>query len=45
MVEFFPETEFRSPVEGNQALISTDKAHRLLDWTPNHSWRDEVRSS
>ena len=39
MAEFFPDTEFRSPVDGTQALISTEKAHRVLGWTPQHSWR------
>lgn len=45
MAEFFPETEFRSPVDGTQSLISTEKAERVLGWTPQHSWRDEVASS
>ena len=43
MTEFFPDTEFRSPVDGTQSLISTEKAQRLLGWTPQHSWRDHVR--
>lgn len=40
MAEFFPGTEFRSPVTGTQSLISTEKAQRVLGWTPKHSWRD-----
>ena len=42
MAEFFPDTEFRSPVDGTQSLISTSKAERLLGWAPRHTWRDEV---
>ena len=42
MAEFFPDAEFRSPVDGTHSLISTEKAHRLLGWTPKHSWRDHV---
>lgn len=45
MAEFFPDTEFRSPVDGTRSLISTDKAQRLLGWSPTHSWRDEDISS
>ena len=45
MTEFFPDTEFRSPVDGTQSLISTEKAQRLLGWTPQHSWRDHVAKS
>jgi nucleoside-diphosphate-sugar epimerase len=40
MAEFFPETEFRAPVDGTQSLCSTEKARRLLGWEPQHSWRD-----
>ena len=42
MAEFFPDTEFRSPVEGTQSLISTEKAHRVLGWSAKHSWRDQA---
>jgi nucleoside-diphosphate-sugar epimerase len=42
MAEFFPDTAFRSPVEGTQSLISTEKAQRVLGWTPQHTWRDQV---
>ncbi|HEY5845182.1 MAG TPA: NAD(P)-dependent oxidoreductase [Microlunatus sp.] len=45
MTEFFPDTEFRSPVDGTQSLISTEKARRLLGWAPQHSWRDHVSKS
>ena len=42
MAEFFPETEFRAPVEGTQSLCSIDKARRLLGWEPQHSWRERA---
>jgi nucleoside-diphosphate-sugar epimerase len=42
MAEFFPETEFRAPVDGTQSFCSIEKARRLLDWEPQHSWRDHV---
>jgi len=44
MIEFFPDTEFRAPVDGTQSLTSTEKAQRLLGWTPQHTWRDQVPS-
>ena len=37
--EVFPGVELR-PVEGNQTLLSIDKARRLLGYAPEHSWRD-----
>jgi nucleoside-diphosphate-sugar epimerase len=40
MAEFFPDVEFRSPVDGTQSLCSIDKARGLLGWEPQHSWRD-----
>lgn len=42
MAEFFPDTEFHSPVDGTASLISSEKARRVLGWTPTHSWRDHV---
>jgi nucleoside-diphosphate-sugar epimerase len=42
MAEFFPGTEFRTPVDGTQSLCSIDKARRLLGWEPQHSWRDHA---
>jgi hypothetical protein len=41
MAEFFPDVEFRAPVEGTQSLINIDKARHLLGWEPTHSWRNE----
>jgi nucleoside-diphosphate-sugar epimerase len=40
MAEFFPRTEFRSPVDGTQSLCSIEKARQILGWEPQHSWRD-----
>ena len=42
MAEFFPDAEFRTPVDGTQSLINIDRARRLLGWEPTHSWRNEV---
>ncbi len=40
--EQFPGVPVRGPLEGNQALMSSERARRVLGWTPGHSWRDEV---
>ena len=42
MTEYFPKTQIRTPLEGTQALCSTDKARRLLGWEPQHTWRDHL---
>lgn len=42
MAEFFPDVEFRSPVDGTQSLLSSAKAKRVLGWVPQHSWRDHA---
>lgn len=38
--KYFPDTERRKPLEGRETLISIEKARRLLDWEPKHSWTD-----
>jgi UDP-glucose 4-epimerase len=38
--EVFPDVPLKRPVEGNETLLSIDKARRLLGWEPQHSWRD-----
>lgn len=38
--EFFPQSECRTEFEGHEAMINLSKAERLLNWTPNHSWRN-----
>jgi nucleoside-diphosphate-sugar epimerase len=43
--ELAPETEIRAPIPGNTSAWDTGKAKRILGWEPEHSWRDEVRSS
>ncbi|SNR83043.1 Nucleoside-diphosphate-sugar epimerase [Geodermatophilus saharensis] len=40
--EQFPGVPVRGPVEGTQALMSSERARRVLGWTPVHSWRDGV---
>lgn len=36
----FPGLEFRSDVEGQGTLLSIEKAHRILYYQPQWSWRD-----
>jgi len=38
--EFYPDTERRSALSGRESLVSIEKAQRLLDWEPHHSWTD-----
>jgi nucleoside-diphosphate-sugar epimerase len=40
--EFFPKVELKSPLEGNETLLSIAKARRLLKFEPQHSWRTEA---
>lgn len=40
--EIFPGIEFRSYVEGTDTLLSNEKAKRLLNYQPQHSWREMV---
>jgi len=42
VAEVFPDVEVRGELGVNDSLFSTAKAQRLLGWTPQHSWRDEV---
>ncbi|ELZ30031.1 nucleoside-diphosphate-sugar epimerase [Halogeometricum pallidum JCM 14848] len=37
--ELYPDAERRTSFEGYEALISTEKAERMLGWTPEKSWR------
>lgn len=44
MAARFPEvSDFRQPLEGHETLLSNEKAKRLLNWTPKHAWRDNVK--
>jgi UDP-glucose 4-epimerase len=36
----FPGVPFTRPVDGNETLLSIDKARRELGWSPSRSWRD-----
>lgn len=40
--EIFPGLEFRTNVEGKETLLSNEKAKRVLNYVPQHSWRDMV---
>lgn len=42
VADVFPDVEVRGDLGVNDSLFSTAKAQRLLGWTPQHSWRDEV---
>jgi nucleoside-diphosphate-sugar epimerase len=37
--EYFPNVEVKHPLEGNETLLSIEKARRLLKFEPQHSWR------
>lgn len=37
---FYPDAEIRFAPSGHEALISVDKARRMLDWEPARTWRD-----
>lgn len=36
----YPDVPYTSPTGENDTLLSIDKARRLLDYNPRHSWRD-----
>ncbi|CAN7407687.1 NAD(P)-dependent oxidoreductase [Microbacterium sp. LjRoot45] len=42
VADVFPDVEVRGDLGVNESLFSTAKAQRLLDYRPQHSWRDEV---
>ena len=43
MTAQYPEvTDIRTPLDGFQSLLSTEKAKRLLNWQPVHHWRTYV---
>lgn len=41
VAEYFPNVTLKRPLEGNETLLSIDKARRMLDFEPQHSWRSE----
>jgi nucleoside-diphosphate-sugar epimerase len=42
MAEVFPSVPIRDGLSVNGTLLSIDKAKRLLDYNPQHSWRNHV---
>ncbi|WP_262177505.1 NAD-dependent epimerase/dehydratase family protein [Haloarcula laminariae] len=38
--EFFPGVEVRDDADEYETLFDISKAETMLDWTPEHSWRD-----
>jgi nucleoside-diphosphate-sugar epimerase len=43
LAEVFPGVPVKGQLSENGTLLSIDKAKRLLGYTPQHSWRDEVK--
>lgn len=41
MRRYCPDVQLRGRIEGTNSAWSTEKAQRLLGYTPRHSWRDE----
>jgi len=39
VAEYFPDVKLKRPLEGNETLLSIDKARRLLKFEPQQSWR------
>ena len=42
MAEVFPSVPIKGTLSQNGTLLSIDKARRMLDYNPQHSWRDHV---
>jgi nucleoside-diphosphate-sugar epimerase len=42
VAEVFPRTPIKGSLSPNGTLLSIDKAKRLLDYNPQHSWRNHV---
>ena len=42
LAEVFPGVEVRPPMSANSTLLSIDKAKRMLDYNPQHSWRNHI---
>lgn len=38
--QYAPKTELRAAIPGKQTPFVLDRARRLIDWEPLHSWRD-----
>lgn len=44
MAEVYPEVPLRRQLEGNETLLSIDKARAVLGYEPRHSWRGPLRA-
>jgi nucleoside-diphosphate-sugar epimerase len=42
MAEVYPEVPLRRTLDGNETLLSIDKARRMLGYEPRHTWRDHT---
>jgi nucleoside-diphosphate-sugar epimerase len=42
MSDVFPDVPMRRPVEGNETLLSIDKARAVLGYRPEHGWRSHA---
>jgi len=42
VAEHFPDVPVRRPIEGNETLLSIDKARRLLGYDPTYTWRSRL---
>ena len=42
MAEVYPETEIRGDLDPVESLLSIAKAHRMLGYSPAHSWRNHL---
>lgn len=45
VAEVFPGVEVRRALGEHETLLSIDRARRVLGYAPEHSWRDEVKST
>ncbi len=41
--EFPSVTDVRSSIDGYQTLLSNEKAKKMLNWIPVHTWREEIK--
>jgi hypothetical protein len=42
LAEVFPDVPTKGSLSANGTLLSIEKARRLLDYNPQHSWRNHV---
>jgi len=42
MAEVFPSSEIRRRIPGTSSLVDTQRAARLIGWSPMHSWRAHI---